>query len=61
MVEDNEKTNCFDAVWIVNEKMIVVDCVKKTSDGLKNIFIYVNSTSHKVIRQQATEMFVDYT
>ena len=44
LVEDYVDVKCLDAVWILKERIIIVNCVKKLSDSLRNIYFYVNST-----------------
>lgn len=40
--------------------IVLVDCTTSTSDGLQNVFIYVNTTSQKVISKVKNDLYVDF-
>jgi hypothetical protein len=64
MIENDTKVQCFDAVWIRNENIILVDCVQNSSSlgiGLVNYFYYVNASSKQTIGKVKNDMYVGFT
>lgn len=59
-VENDSKTNCYDAVWFRAEMVALVDCSTTTALGLVNYFYYVNTTSAKTITKVRNDMYVPF-
>ena len=48
MLENDPKTYCFDAIWLIADNLIMVDCTREADlIGLQNVFLYINTTSMK--------------
>ena len=63
-VENSSRVVCFDAVWIRNENLIMVDCVENSSFislGLVNYFYYINASSKATVGKVKNDMYVPYT
>lgn len=46
IIESEPNTYCYDAVWLIKEEIIIVDCARNGHQGsLENIFYFVNSTT----------------
>ena len=61
-VESEQNIYCYDALWLREEHIAIVDCAKKATFGLQNIFIYVNTTSQTVLpRTFENDMYVGFT
>lgn len=61
-VESEKSIWCFDAVWVRDIQVAIVDCVKSGGIGLQNIFIYVNTTSQTVLPKTFNnDMYVGFT
>lgn len=61
-VESEKDVWCYDAVWLREEHIAIVDCARKSTFGLKNIFIYINTTSQTMVGgPQENDMFVGFT
>lgn len=62
IVESEKDIICYDAVWIRQQMIAMVDCTIKDLYGLQNIFIYVNTTSHIVMPGTfKNDMYVPFT
>lgn len=61
-VENEKSIWCFDAIWMRDAHLAIVDCVQSVAFGLQNIFLYVNTTSQTIIPKQVkNDMYVPYT
>lgn len=61
-IESEKNIWCYDAVWIRDAHLAIVDCAKQVGFGLQNIFIYVNTTSQTVLPKTLyNDMYVAYT
>ena len=61
-VESEKNIWCYDAVWLRDQHLAIVDCAKSTGFGLQNIFIYVNTTSQVVLPKTLNnDMYVGFT
>lgn len=50
VVENNPNTFCYDAIWMRDLHLAIIDCARKTPFGaMENIFYYVNTTSETVL------------
>lgn len=46
VVEREPNISCYDAIWMRDQHLAIIDCAKKDTSGkLHNIFMYVNTTS----------------
>jgi len=62
VVESEKSIWCFDAIWMRDAHIAVVDCVQSVAFGLQNIFLYINTTSQTVFPKQVkNDMYVSYT
>lgn len=62
VVESEPNTYCYDAIWMMDQHLAIVDCAKNVERGeLQNIFIYVNTTSGTVLPTIVeNDMYVKY-
>lgn len=62
IVENDPKTNCYDAIWLESKGLIIVDCAKVGNHALQNVFLYINVTSQKVLPNQVlNDMWIGFT
>lgn len=64
ILENDTSVQCFDAVWLRAEMLIMVDCVQKSSTigiGLTNYFYYINSTTKATLGKVKNDMYVGFT
>lgn len=64
ILENDSSVQCFDAVWLRAEMLIMVDCVQKSSTigiGLTNYFYYINSSSKATLGKVKNDMYVGFT
>ena len=45
IVERDQKTVCYDAIWLDTKGIIIVDCAKVGNHALQNVFLYINVTT----------------
>lgn len=57
---NDPNVDCYDAVWFRNEGIILVDCAEKSSFGLQNVFLYLNSTSKAFLGKVKNDMYVPF-
>lgn len=61
-VESEKNIYCYDAIWLREEHIAIVDCAKEAPDELQNIFIYINTTSQTVLPKTfENDMYVGFT
>lgn len=60
VVTNDPNVTCYDAVWFRNEGIILVDCAQKSSFGLQNVFLYLNSTSKAYLGKAKNDMYVPF-
>ena len=61
-MESEKGVQCYDAIWMREEHLAIVDCAKRVTFGLQNIFIYVNTTSQTILPDVVeNDMYVGFT
>ena len=63
-VENDTHVQCFDAVWIRDQNLIMVDCVQNASSitlNLVNYFYYINASTKQTIGKKKNDVYVPFT
>lgn len=61
VVSNDSSMHCFDAVWFKEQETILVDCAQNSTLGLRNYFLYLNSTTKAFIGKLQNDMYVPFS